>query len=178
MHPKSSYQVAPNWWLIGKMTMTWQFADMTSSSNVFDGFLFFLSSLVTGPRFMSISSLVLEVHVNNITGSGVMTIFFYKDWPEIRKSEIAPSEFCSIFGDWGELGIPNLAQMFFNEMLLNSAKCQSYSFYHFWVNKVKPTGGLKLPLPPRLGWKFEYHTSFFSNMKLHINNQKILLAMD
>ena len=35
-------------------------------------------------------------------------------------------------------------------MLLNAAKCQSYSFYCFWVIKEKPTGrggvkGLKLP---------------------------------
>ena len=26
-------------------------------------------------------------------------------------------------------------------MLLNPAKCQGYSFYHFWVIKGKPTGG-------------------------------------
>ena len=44
--------------------MTSQFADMTSSSNFFDGILFFLTSLVTDPSF---------------TGSGVMTIFFYKE---------------------------------------------------------------------------------------------------
>ena len=44
-----------------KMTMTSQFADMTSSSDFFEDILFFLSILVTGPRFMSISSLVLEL---------------------------------------------------------------------------------------------------------------------
>ena len=49
--------------------------------------------------------------VNIITGSGVMTIFFYKDWPEIRKSEIPSSNVCSISGDWEELGIPNLPRM-------------------------------------------------------------------
>ena len=31
-----------------------------SSSNFFDGVLFLLSNLVTGPSFMSVSSLVLE----------------------------------------------------------------------------------------------------------------------
>ena len=27
-----------------------------------------------------------------------------------------------------------------NEILLNAAKCQGYSFYRFWVIKGKPTG--------------------------------------
>ena len=49
------------------------------------------------PRF----SLVLEL----------WQFSFMRDWPEIRKSEIPPSEFCPISGDWGELWIPNLAQM-------------------------------------------------------------------
>ena len=82
--------------------MTSQFADMTSSSNFFEFFLFLLSILVTGPSFMSMSSLVLEL----------WQFSFIKDWPEIRKSEIPPSEFCLISGDWGKLGIPNLARRF------------------------------------------------------------------
>ena len=56
--------------------MTSQFADMTSSSNFFDIAMFLLSILVTGPGC-----------VNNITGSGVMTIFIHKGLtknPEIR----------------------------------------------------------------------------------------------
>ena len=59
--------------------------------------LFLLSSLVTCPSLMSIWSLVLEL----------WQFSFIKDWPEIRKSEISPSEFCPIPGDWGELWIPN-----------------------------------------------------------------------
>ena len=51
---------------------------------------------------MSISSLVLEL----------WQFSFIWDWPEIRKSEISPSEFCPISRDWGELLIPNLARMF------------------------------------------------------------------
>ena len=46
-------------------------------------FLFLLSSLVTGRSFMSISSLVLEL----------WQFSFIRDWPEIRKSEIPPSDF-------------------------------------------------------------------------------------
>ena len=67
----------------------------------YDVVLFLLLRLVTGPSFMSISSLVLEL----------WQFSFIRDWPEIRKSEIPPSEFCPISGDWGELGIPNLARM-------------------------------------------------------------------
>ena len=81
--------------------MTSQFSKMTLLSVLFDVALFLLSSLVTGPSFMSISSLVLEL----------WQFSFIRDWPEIRKSEIPPSEFCPISGDWGELWIPNLAQM-------------------------------------------------------------------
>ena len=81
--------------------MTLQFPDMTSMSNLFEIVLFLLSSLVIGLSFMSISSLVLEL----------WQFSFIRDWPEIRKSEIPPSKFCPISGDWGELWIPNLAWM-------------------------------------------------------------------
>ena len=67
----------------------------------FDLVLFVLRSLNAGPSFMSISSLVLELWQFSLI----------RNWPEIRKSEIPPSEFCPISGDWGELGIPNLARM-------------------------------------------------------------------
>ena len=33
-------------------------------------------------------------------------------------------------------------------MLLNAAKCQGYSFYHFWVIKAKPTRVKIIPPPP------------------------------
>ena len=54
-------------------------------------------------------------------------------------------------------------------MLLNVSKCQAYSFNHFWVIKGKPTGGLKLSLPPstRLGVKkkiYKYMTSMSKNV--------------
>ena len=51
-----------------------------------------------------------KFHVNIITYFGVMTISFYMDWPEIQRSEIAPSEICPISGDWRKLQIPNLAR--------------------------------------------------------------------
>ena len=99
--PESGLRTAPNWPKIRKMTMTSQFSDMTSSSIFFEVVLFLLSSLGTGPSFMSISSLVLEL----------WQFYFIRDWPKIQKSEILPSGFCPISGDGGELWIPNLARM-------------------------------------------------------------------
>ena len=79
--------------------MTWQFSDMTSS--LFLGFVvFFLSSFITVPSFMSLSWPVLEL----------WQFPFTKDWPEIRKSEIPPSKFCPVSGDWGKLVILNSAR--------------------------------------------------------------------
>ena len=61
MRPESGFQIAPNWLEIGKMTMTSQFFEMALSSNFFDVVLFLLPSLVSGPSFMLISSLVQEL---------------------------------------------------------------------------------------------------------------------
>ena len=69
-----SSKLAINW----KMTVTSQFVNMMPSSNSFDIFLFLLSSLVTGPSFMSMSSLVLEM----------WQFSFIRDWPKIQKLEI------------------------------------------------------------------------------------------
>ena len=101
MRPESGFRTAPNRPEIGKRRITSQFADMVSSSNFFDIVLFLLSSLITGPSFMSISSLVLEL----------WQISFIRDRPEICKSGITSSKFCPISGDWGELRIPNLERL-------------------------------------------------------------------
>ena len=61
---------------------------------------FHLSSLATGPSLMSTSWLVL----------GLWQFLFKKDWPEIQKWEIPPSEFYPISGDCGKLEIPDLVQ--------------------------------------------------------------------
>ena len=104
----------------------------------------FLPSLVTGPCFMSISSLVLESS-------------FIRDWPEIGNS---PSEFCPIPGDWGELGTPNLAHM-------SLIKCywmlQNVSFTAFTVSELlrlnqQERWGLQPPLPA--GCPHRFHKNF------------------
>ena len=119
------------------MTVTSQFSDMTSTSNFFDAALFLLPSLVTDPSFMSISSLVLELWQSS----------FIRDWPEIRKSEIPPSEFCPISGDWGKLWIPNLARMSLIEcywMLQNSRVTAFTVFELLGENQLR---GVKIPSP-------------------------------
>ena len=67
MHLVSGFRIASDCPEIGKITMTSQFADMTSSSSFFDVVLFLLSSLVAGPSFMSIVSLVLELGQFSLT---------------------------------------------------------------------------------------------------------------
>ena len=77
--------------------MTLQFAHMTSTP-FFGIVLFLLSSLV-------------KFHVNIITSSGVMTIFFSKGLTRNPEIGNTPSEFCLISGDRGKLEKPNLARM-------------------------------------------------------------------
>ena len=111
---------------------------MTLTSNFFDVVLFLLSGLVTGPSFMSISSLVLKL----------WKFSFIRDWPEIRKSETPPSEFSPISGDWRKLWMPDLARMSLIECYWMLFQLQCYSFYRFWVIKGKATRGVKWLAPP------------------------------
>ena len=133
LHLESGIQIAPNWSYIEKTTSQWRHNCLTWRHRqlFLDVVLFLLSNLVTFSSFMSISSLVLEL----------WQFSFIWDWPKIQKSEIPLSEFCLISRDWGELGIPNLARMSLNKILLNAAKRQGYISYRFWVIKGKPIGG-------------------------------------
>ena len=94
-----------------------------------------------------------KFYVNIITSSRVMTIFFYKGLN--RNQEIQN------FPVWV---LPNILRVGWvrgikfgtnvsNKMLLNVAKGQCYSFYHFWFIKGKPTkeggGEVNLPSPLR-----------------------------
>ena len=108
-----------------------------ASSNVFDVVLFLLSSSVTGPSFMSISSLVVEL----------WQFPFIRNWSEIRKSEIPPSDFYPISGDRGKLGKPSLAR--------TSTECFKIpGFKAFTVSELlreNQQGYKTTPRPPRLG---------------------------
>ena len=140
-----------------------QFADMTSSPSFFDGVLFLLSRLVTGRSFMSVSSLVLEL----------WQFSFIRDWPEIWKLEILPSEFCPISRDWGELEIPKLVRMSLMKFywMLQNARVTAFTVSELLrKNQQGIRGGDYSPqtpppphplsLPPRLGLYFIYGQSF------------------
>ena len=85
-----------------------------------------------------------------ITSSGVMTIFFYKRLiknPEIGNTRILVlSNICRL----GQVRDVKFGINGSNKISMNDAKCQGYSFYHFWVINVKPTGGKITPTPSRL----------------------------
>ena len=91
-----------------------------------------------------------KFHVNISTGSGIMTIFFIRDWPEIRKSEIPPSEFFPMSGDWAELWIPNLTQMSLIECYWMLQNSRVTAFTVLELLRENQLRGVKLP-PPRLG---------------------------
>ena len=118
------------------MTMTSQFSDMTSSSNFWRCFV----SLI---KFSCWS----KFHVNIITGSGVMTIFFYKGLTRNTEIGNTPVWVLPNIRRLGQVRDTEFGRNVYNKILLNDAKCQGYSFYRFWVIKGKPTErGVKLPL--------------------------------
>ena len=105
---------------------------------------FFWCCLVSFAKFSYWS----KFHVNIITGSGIMTIFFIRDWPEIRKSEIPPSEFFPISRDWDELWIPNLPRMFLIECYLMLQNSRVTAFFVFELLRENQLGGYNYPPPP------------------------------
>ena len=74
-----------------------------------------------------------KFHVNIVSGSGIMTIFFYKELtrnPEIGNTHVWV--FPNIWRLWRVMGT-KFGTNVSNRMLLNAAKLQGYSFYRFWV---------------------------------------------
>ena len=112
--------------------------------NFFSVVLFLLSGWVTGPSFMSISSLVLEL----------WQFSFIRDWPEIQKSEIPRSEFCPIFGDWGEIWRPNLAPMFLIECYWMQQNSRVTAFTVFELLRENQLGGKITPRPTQIRVKY------------------------
>ena len=100
-----------------------------------------------------------KFHVNIIAGSGVETVFFYNGLT--RNTEIVNTPVWVLANIWrlGRVRDTKFGTNVSNKVLLNTAKCQGYSFYRFWVSKRKPTGGKTTrppppPFPPpRLGLK-------------------------
>ena len=131
LYPESGLWTARNWPKTQWMTMTSQFSDMATTSNFFD--VVFVSLV----KFSYYS----KFHVNIISGSGIMTVFFYKRLT--RNPEIGNSSVWALPNIWrlGRVMDIKYDTNVSNRMLLNAAKLQAYSFYHFWVIKGEPTGG-------------------------------------
>ena len=82
-----------------------------------------------------------KFHVNIITGSGVMTIFFCKALT--RYLEIGNTPVWTFPNIWrlGKVGDTKFDTNVSNKILLNVAKFQGCSLYCFWFIKGKLTGG-------------------------------------
>ena len=113
----------------------------------FEVAVFLLSSLVTGPSFMSISLKVVQI----------WQFSFIWDWLEIWKSEVPPSEFCPISGDWGLLGIRNLARFSLVKSCWISAKVRVTTIT---LPEGKPTRSGKVKIRPT---QIEVKTQQISN---------------
>ena len=98
-----------------------------------------------------------KFHVNIITSSGVITIFFYKWLTRNPKIGNTPIWVLPNIYRFGQVRDTKFSTDVSIEILLNAEKCQGYSFYRLWVIKGKPTRGIELPpTPPKLGLtKFE-----------------------
>ena len=131
-----------------------------------------------------------KFHINIIIGCGVITISFCKGLT--RNPEIGNTPVWILQNIWslGQVRDTKFGANFSNKMLLNTAKCQGYSFYRFWVIKGKPIGVGKIapqtpPLThlPRLGLtkKGKHFCIFYSNiifsffLKNSINTSKTKL---
>ena len=110
--------------------MTSQFSETMSTS------YFFWRCFVWLVRFSYWS----KFQVNVITGSGIMTIFFYERLT--RNPEVGNTPVWILPNIWRLDWVMNtkLDTKVSNRMLLNAAKFQDYNFYCFWVIKGKPTG--------------------------------------
>ena len=96
-----------------------------------------------------------KFHVNIITGSGIMTIFFYNGLT--RNLQIGNTPVWVFPNIWRQRRVMDakFGINVSNRMFVNVAKFQGYSFYRFWVIKEKPTGGKINSLPPlqiRVKW--------------------------
>ena len=96
-----------------------------------------------------------KFHVNIITSSGIMTVFFYKGLT--RNQVIGNTSVWVLPSIWrmGQVIDTTFGTNDSNRMLLSAPKCQGYSFYRFWVINGKPTGGGSKITPhphPNWGW--------------------------
>ena len=116
---------APNWPKIQKMKMTSQFSDMTSSSD------FFWRCFVSLVKF----SYWFKLHVNIITGSGIMIILFYQGLTRNPGIGNAPVWVSSNIWRLGWVMDTKFGMNVSNRISLNAAKCQGLQllpFLSYW----------------------------------------------
>ena len=139
--PETRLRIAPNWPRIEKVTMTPHFSEIISLS------IFFWCCFVSFVKFRYGS----KFHVIVISGSRIMTIFFYKGLtrnPEIRNTPVW------VFHNIWRLGRvmdTKICTNVCNRTLLNAAKCQSYCLNAvFELLRENQLGGWrsKPPSPP------------------------------
>ena len=109
--------------------MKLKFAKKTSSSNFPDIVLFLLLSLVTGPSFMSILLLVLELQQFLFIRD--LTIFLSNIWR------------------LGQVRVTKFGMKVSNKKLFNPSKCQVYKILKENQPRGEGRGVVKIP-PPRL----------------------------
>ena len=92
--------------------------------------------------------LLVQDHVNIITSSGLMTVFFYKGFTRNPDIGNTPVWVLPNISRLGQAMDTKLGTNVSNRMLLSYTKFRGYTFYRFWVIKRKPTGGGGVKLPP------------------------------
>ena len=123
-------EVGFRWLQIGHKSEKWHWRHILATwrhlQMFFDVVLFLFSSLVTGPSFVSIHH-------------------WFWSYDSKRLTWNTPVWVLSNIWRLGRVRDTTFRKNVSNEILLNAAKCQCYSFYDFWVIMGKPTP------PPRLG---------------------------
>ena len=119
VNPESGFWITPN----GHKLEKWQRChNFLTWHDIIKFFMFFVSFV----KFSYWS----KFHVNIITGSEVLTNFFYKGLT--RNPEIGNSFIWVLPNIWtlGRVRDTKFGTNVSNKMLLNAGKCQGYSFYH------------------------------------------------
>ena len=132
------------------MTLNHNFPVQNHRQN-FDVVMFLLSNLVTGPSFVLISFLVLEL----------WQLLFKKDLtrnPEIGNTSVWVLSNLSRLG-W--VKDTKFGVSVSNGNLLNAAKRQAYCFYRFWVIKWNQQWGQIHPYKIRVKFDIQQHATYF-----------------
>ena len=108
----------------------------------FNAAIFFFLSLASSLSFMSITLVGLEL----------WQLLLIRDLTRDTKTEYTVWVLPNVWR-LKRVGDANIDMNVSDEKLLNAAKCQDYSFYHFWLIKGKQTGVVGRNIPTQIGVK-------------------------